>query len=353
MWQVIGQSKAVELLRRSLESGRLSHAYLLVGQPHVGKMTLAINLAQALNCESESEERPCGQCKPCLSIAAGNHPDVQVITRLSSVESGEAGVKKEIAIAQVREMERIAALQPFQGKHRVFIIDGAEYLNEESSNCLLKTLEEPPPNVLFILLAVNENRLLPTIVSRCQRIELQPIPVTLIEQALVERWRIPLDRARILSRLCCGSIGWAISAAQDEKLVEERSQRLGEFISMAEESLEQRFSFATKLAARFSKNRDEVREALKLWLEWWRDVILVREGCFQLITNIDQEETLRQHAGRYSLAEVRSFIQAIRAASEQLEQNVNPRLALEVLMLSIPDRGEEKDGVPQGSCLLR
>jgi DNA polymerase-3 subunit delta' len=259
----------------------------------------------------------------------------------------------EIAIAQIRDMERLAALQPYEGKHRVFIIDSAEYLNEESSNCLLKTLEEPPPKVLFILLTVNDNMLLPTIVSRCQRIEVHPLPAPGIERALIERWQVASDRARVLSRLCHGSIGWAISAAQDEKLIEERSQRLAELTNLTDESLEQRFSFAARLAVRFGKRRDTVDETLQLWLEWWRDILLVREGCAQLITNVDQEKTLSQHARCYSLIEVRGFIEAIRAASEQLEQNANPRLVLEVLMLNIPNKSEEKDRTPQRSGMQR
>jgi DNA polymerase-3 subunit delta' len=351
MWQVIGQSKAVDLLRRSLESGRLSHAYLFVGQPHVGKMSLAINLAQALNCENE--ERPCGQCKSCLRIASGVHPDVQVVGRLAGADSGEAGAKKEISISQIKELQRSAGLQPYEGKHRVFIIDGAEYLNEESANCLLKTLEEPPPNVLFILLTVNDNRLLPTIVSRCQRVELYPLHAGVIEQALIERWQVTPEKAKLLSRLCRGGIGWAVSAAQDEKLTEERSLRLSELIELVDDGLEHRFAFASKLAAQFSKSRDSVEEALGLWLEWWRDILLVKEECAQLITNVDHKETLNRHAKRYSLTEIRDFIEAIRTAWEQLEQNANPRLVLEVLMLSIPAKGGATDKLPQHLGSLR
>jgi DNA polymerase-3 subunit delta' len=345
MWQVIGQSKAVELLRRSLESERLSHAYLFVGQPHVGKTTLAINLAQALNCEQEA--RPCGQCRSCLHIAAGNHPDVQLIGRLPGTEPGEAGIKKEISIAQIKEIQRSAGLQPYEGRHRVFIIDGAEYLNEDSANCLLKTLEEPPPKVLFILLTVNDGRLLPTIVSRCQRVELFPLPASVIEQALIEQWQVAPEKARVLSRLCRGSIGWAVSASRDESLVQERSQRLDELLGLNNASLDQRFAFAARLAAQFSKSRDSVEEALELWLGWWRDVLLTREECTQFIINIDRETVLRSHAECYSLAGIRGFMEAIREAVVQLGQNANPRLVLEVLMLSIPNKGEREDKVPQ------
>jgi DNA polymerase-3 subunit delta' len=345
MWQVIGQSRAVELLRRSLNSERLSHAYLFVGQSHVGKMTLAINLAQALNCEQEAQ--PCGQCRSCLLIAAGNHPDVQLIGRMANADSGEASTKKEISIAQIKEIQRSAGLQPYEGRHRVFIIDGAEYLNEESANCLLKTLEEPPPKVLFILLTVNDGRLLPTIVSRCQRVELFPLPASVIEQALIEQWQAAPEKAGVLSRLCRGAIGWAVSAAHDESLIQERSQRLDELVSLNDASLEQRFAFAARLAAQFSKNRDAVEEMLELWLEWWRDIILTNEGCSQFITNIDKEAVLRNHAEYYSLTGIRAFMEAIREALGQLEQNANPRLVLEVLMLSIPNKGERKGKVPQ------
>jgi DNA polymerase-3 subunit delta' len=337
MWQVIGQSRAIELLRRSLESERLSHAYLFVGQPHVGKTTLAINLAQALNCEQET--RPCGQCRSCLRIAAGNHPDVQFIGRMANTEPGQTGTKKEISIAQIKEVQRSTALQPYEGRYRVFIIDGAEYLNEESANCLLKTLEEPPARVLFILLTVNDSRLLPTIVSRCQRVELFPLSAEVIEQALIEQWQVAPEKARVLSKLCRGSIGWAVSASRDENMLLERSQRLDELLGLNGASLDQRFAFAARLAAQFSKSRDSVEEVLDLWLGWWRDVILAKEGCAQFITNIDRETALLSHAECYSMADIRSFMEAIRGAVVQLGQNANPRLALEVLMLNIP-RGE-------------
>ncbi|TET38214.1 MAG: AAA family ATPase, partial [Dehalococcoidia bacterium] len=165
MWQVIGHEKAVALLERSMKGGKLSHAYLFVGPPHVGKMTLAMNLAQALNCRGE--ERPCGECPQCRRIARGVHADVQVI--------GLEG-RMEIGIDQIREMQHAASLKPFEGRNRVFIIDGADHLSHEAANCLLKTLEEPPPNDQLILLAANERLLLPTVLSRCQKLELGPLP---------------------------------------------------------------------------------------------------------------------------------------------------------------------------------
>jgi len=151
----------------------------------------------------------------------------------------------------------------------------------------------------------------------------------------------------VLSRLSRGAMGWAVCGAEDENLVQDRSQPLDELVSLNDASLEQRFAFAGRLAAQFNKNRDSVEEMLELWLGWWRDVILTKEGCIQFITNIDKENVLRNYAASYSVAAIRAFIEAIREARGQLEQNANPRLVLEVLMLSIPGKGETKDKVSQ------
>jgi len=142
MWQVVGHEETVALLDRSLRNGRLAHAYLFVGPRHVGKMRLAIELAKALNCHHE--ERPCGVCTQCERIEGLKHADVQVI--------GVDGTT-EIGIDQMREMQHCASLKPFEGRHRVFIIDGVEHLSREAANCLLKTLEEPPADVQLVLLS--------------------------------------------------------------------------------------------------------------------------------------------------------------------------------------------------------
>lgn len=337
MWQVTGHPKAVELLKRSLELERAAHAYLFVGPPHVGKTTLAVNLAQALNCEQN--EPPCAECRSCLRIASGNHTDVQTISRPAE----DSVLKKDISIGQVRELQQAASLRPYEGKHRVFIMDGAEYLNEESANCLLKTLEEPPEHVTIVLLVVDDSRLLSTIVSRCQRVDLSPLSPSLIEEALVDRWGLEQEKARILSRLSRGGIGWAISALRDEKLLQERAEKLDELVALGGAGIDSRFAFAGALASQFARSRRAVEETLRLWLEWWRDLLLARCGRTELVTNVDREDALLKGRGAYELIEIRRAMEAIIGALRQLEQNANPRLTLEVLMLNIP-RGARTEG---------
>jgi DNA polymerase-3 subunit delta' len=335
VWQTVGQSRAVALLRHSLEQGAMAHAYLLVGPPHVGKMTLALDLARAVNCLGD--EPPCGQCDPCRKIASGKHADVQVIG-LDSAGNTNDKLRTEIGIDQVRELQHSSNLPPFEGRCRVYIIDGAELMSTEAANCLLKTLEEPASGVLFILLTASEPSLLATVVSRCQRLELRPLPASQVGVALSEGWGVELKKAELLARLSHGCLGWAVSVAGDESLLEQRGQRLDKLLDIMSADYEERFDYVNQLVAWFSQSRGLVQEILDLWLDWWRDLLLVKLGGIDDVTNIDRKETLAGLAQGYGLAEVRAFIGSIQAAEGQLEKNANPRLVLEVLMLSLPER---------------
>ena len=338
MWQVIGQTRAVSLLQRSLEIDSLAHAYLFVGPAHVGKMTLALNLAQALNCEAA--EPPCGQCASCEKVVSAKHADVQIIDLSQDVDSAETENRAKIRVEQIEQLQHSASLPPFEGRYKVFIIDGAELLSIGAANRLLKTLEEPADKVIFILLTTNEQLLPATVISRCQRVELLPLAVTEVEAALNRSWGIEPEKARLLAGLSCGCLGWAVSAAVDDSLLQQRAERLAELLDVIGGDCERRFVYAAQLATRFSQDRGLVQERLDLWLDWWRDLLLVKVGCGALITNADQLATLIEMAESYNLAQIRAFINSIRAAGEQLRQNANSRLVLETLMLDIP--GEEK-----------
>jgi DNA polymerase-3 subunit delta' len=321
-----------------LERKVVAHAYLFVGPPHVGKMTLALNLAQALNCEAA--EPPCGECSSCQKIASAKYADVQIIGLTADGDSAEAKPRTEISIDQIRQMQHSASLPPFEGRYKVFIIDGAEQLSNEAANCLLKTLEEPVGKVIFILLTTNDKLLPPTVISRCQRLELPPIAVTEVETALINRWDIESQKAKLLARLSHGCLGWALSAALDGGLLQQHADRIERLLNITDADYEERFTYATELAAQFSQRKESVQSILALWLDFWRDLLLVKVDCSEAITDVDLEATLVEMARGYNLTQIRAFINSIQAAGEQLRQNANPRLVLEVLMLSMPRREE-------------
>jgi len=336
MWQTVGQTRAVSLLQQSLDREILAHAYLFVGPHHVGKMTLALNLAQALNCEAA--ERPCGQCASCQKIASAKHADIQIVGLAKSEDSAEARSRTEISIDQIRELQHSSNLPPFEGKYKVFIIDGAEFLSSEAANCLLKTLEEPFDRVVFILLTTSDRLLPATVVSRCQRLELVPLTIDEVEATLNSRWDIAQPKAKLLSRLSRGCLGWALSAGADDSLLQQRNEKLEQLLTVINSDYEGRFAYVARLVTLFHKSRGLVQEIMDLWLDWWRDLMLIKVGCSDNITNVDFEAVLAKMAKGYNLAQIRSFIDSIREAGEQLRHNANPRLVLEVLMLSIPGR---------------
>lgn len=343
VWQVIGQTKAVSLLQHSLEMGSVAHAYLFVGPPHVGKMTLALNLAQALNCRAA--ERPCAECPPCQRIASANHADVQVIGLTPNTNSTEAKSRAEIGIDQIRQMQHSASLPPFEGEYKIFIIEEAEFLSTEAANCLLKTLEEPVGKVVFILLTTSDALLPATVVSRCQRLELRPLATATVESALNRQWGIEPPRAELLARLSHGCPGWALSAVFDDSLLRQYGEEMDKLLGIINSDYEERFAYIVQLATQFTQDRRKVYQVLDWWVDYWRDLLLVKIGCREMVTNVDRLATLIEMAQGYRLAEIKAFVNSIRAAKGQLKQNANPRLVMEVLMLDMPrkERGSEKN----------
>lgn len=333
MWKTIGHDRAVKSLKRGLEIGRTSHAYLFAGPAHVGKMTLAMDLAMALNCLDS--DRPCGECPQCRRIVGGLHADVRV-SGLESEEGPQGRWRVAIGIDQVREVRKDASLKPFEGCYRVFIFDGAEQLSEEAANSLLKLLEEPPEQVILVLLTSDLGALPATIVSRCQLLELRPLPMPTIVDVLGEVHGVDLDTVTEIARLSGGRLGWALDAVARPEVLEERAERLEAIVALVGAGLESRFAYATALSSSFFRSREMAREELRLWLGWWRDLLLVKEGRASYVTNLSRADTLAEMAGSMTSAEISHAITSVQETWQHLESNVNARLVLEELMLVLP-----------------
>lgn len=329
--RLLGYPQVTERLQRELAQGCISHAYLVLGPPQVGKKVLALELAQALNCQGPNP--PCGVCPHCQKTAAGLHPDVQVLGLLVD-QKGER-LRKAISIDQVLALQHDAGLHPYWGRYRIFIIDEAQRLSVEAANCLLKTLEEPPPACIIVLLATEERALPSTVVSRCRRVHLRPLARARVEALLSEQGARP-EEARLQSRLSGGRLGWALSTRGDSRPMGLRARGLEALGKTLEEGLPQRFRLAEEMANLYYRDRETLDRTLQVWLEWWRDLLLVKGGCSQAITNVDQEGPLWSWSERLSTGEILAFIKAVVATLESLERNVHPRLALEALLLEAP-----------------
>lgn len=333
MWQLYGQDHILKQLEPALLQARLAHAYLLVGPPHIGKMSLAINLAQAMNC-GQGPGVPCGTCTQCERIRKGQHADVRVVGVGHSAENRPT--RTVIGIADVKEALHQANLKPYEGACGVIIFDGAESMSEEAANSLLKTLEEPPPQMLILLLTANEEELLSTIRSRCRRLTLLPVPHQLMVERLVSEHGADQETAERLARLSRGCPGWAILALNDPQLLEQRQEDLERIVEVSQAQLPERFTYAAELATRFARDREPVRELLYLWLRWWRDLLLVKEGAEKYLHNRDQLQQLHLQAAGLDSVQVVAFVKLLLRTLEALDSNANPRLALEVLMLNLP-----------------
>jgi DNA polymerase-3 subunit delta' len=331
LWNdIVGHGWAVDMLSSAVERDRLVHAYLISGLSQVGKTTLALTFAQALNCEAAlPADRPCGRCRACLLIGASRHPDVITIEG----ELGSRG-KRTMKIKQLREIQQILSLTATEGRYKVALINGFNDANANAANAFLKTLEEPPNYAVIILTAIDPDLLLPTIPSRCQQVALRPIPAAVIQKALEERWDVEPAKARLIAHIADGRMGWAIQAVNEPALLEDRTERLALLHSALTMNRVGRF----EIASRLSKDPEELLVLLRTWLVWWRDLALfLFGGAREAITvNVRDRERLQRLSLEWNSAEVIRSLRQTDEAIWQLGRNANTRLVVENLMLIYP-----------------
>jgi DNA polymerase-3 subunit delta' len=324
--QVRGHEGLVEGFRRAIRRGRLAHAYLFVGPAGVGKHRFAVELAKALLCEGSGELAACDRCPSCLLLDAGTHPDFYHARRPADAH--------EFPIELMRELCQSFALRSARGRGKVVVIDDADDLNEESANCFLKTLEEPPPGSVLILVGSSPDRQLPTVVSRCQLVRFAPLPCCVVEELLQEQEVGDAALRARLARLSEGSPGRARQLADPElweyrrRLVSELSRSAPDSVGLARGWMELVEAAGKESAAQ----RGRARVLIGLLTDFFRDVLSTREGASARSAEADDQPALRALADRLDSECILSLLERCLEADMQVERRVQLPLVVEGLL---------------------
>ncbi len=350
--KIIGQDLAKRVLSRAVREGVSTHAYLFLGLEGTGKMTTAMEFAKALNCENPQDGNACGECALCHAIDHGNLPDV----RIWSPE------KQETTIKQMREMRDYAILRPMRARWKINIIEQADTMNDEASNCILKLLEEPPDYVVNVLIFRNAANVLPTIKSRCQLVRFTQVNATELVDRLLEDYEVPNEQARFLATYSEGCPGKAIGLIGDTDFFARRDA----VIEVAASAVSGSPWSALKLAevlrgagqrsaddaeddeepaepderpARKAKTpkRDAVIESLDMMLLWYRDLLAAKlQGPDAAVVNVDRRDEISAQAMSYPHGgRILAAIESILETKRVMLGNGNAQIATEALMIRL------------------
>ena len=332
--EIISQEKAIVFLKRVIVNDKIAPAYLFTGIRGVGKKTTALAFALLLNCMDPVNGDGCTRCNSCKKVIDGNHPDLIII----EPDKG----RKVIGIDQIRDINRHLAFSPALGRYRIIIIDTAEKMTDEAANAFLKTLEEPPPRNIFILNVKDTGELLPTIVSRCQKVPFKPLPTKDMVNWLTKEGNIEIEKARVLARLSEGSLGKAVKLAKDELFTDRVSwvNMLNRAIKGSSDivlDLAQEFSNLGKKASTEEKVKDDgIALMLGIWKSWYRDILLIKLGGeSDLILNSDLSDQLKKASARYNISGLIRSLTVISRAEYDLMTNKNLLFLLERSMLEL------------------
>lgn len=313
------QPRVQRFLRQLVRRGQVPHAMLFCGMNGVGKGELAKEFSKLLNCREPRDLDPCGICGSCRKIENGTHPDVLRVQAETSV----------IKIEQVREVRHRLRFRPFEARLRAIILDGAHNLKDEAGNALLKILEDPPPHNLFLLLAPESQMVLPTLVSRCCRVQFPPLEDRYVAQYLVETYGMPEDRARELAGLSQGSLDRARSLAEENQL-ERQKEVIRKIYSLANLSMIDFFDVTADWVQK-TQDLEQDFESIKLWL---REILLATAGR-DSNTGFDRAENIRALAGSISRERILELYDTMELATQHLRQNANKLLTLEGVCLAV------------------
>jgi DNA polymerase-3 subunit delta' len=294
-WNIHGHSWAADMLQQHIAGGNMRHAYLFSGPDGVGRRTLALRFAQAVNCtQPPAPGEACGVCQACKQIERMQHTDLIV-----AESEADSSVLK---VDQVRDLQHFLSLAPYEGKFRVALLLNFEEANANAQNALLKTLEEPNPRVLLLVTTNDPKNLLQTITSRCELLRLRPMKVDELAGILEKEEDLEPDQAKLIAHISGGRVGYAKRLTSDAELLERRKQWMDDLLMLLPAGTVERFRYSLELTRGKNKRKnrpqakEELSEGLVYWLSFWRDVLLESTDKGGRITNIDFSDEIKKIA---------------------------------------------------------
>ncbi|MEA3544639.1 MAG: DNA polymerase III subunit delta' [Thermodesulfobacteriota bacterium] len=315
---ITGHKQQKNILLRALDTQRVAHAYLFEGPDGIGKRLMALAFARVLLCQNGTS---CGKCSACLKVDHNNHPDIH------QLDANGASLK----IDQVRTLQQELSLRPLEGNYKICLTDGAEHFTVGAANALLKTLEEPQPGTLIILISSQPEKLLSTIRSRCQRLPFSRLPKQQLAALLAQKLDLNTTEATVLAALSEGSFKKALGVNR-ELFLKKRCKLIQSLSALSAGSTIPTFSFADELET----EKETLADILDIFQAFYRDLLLLKHNRPEgELVNLDLLEILHQQNQSTTTASLLRKLKALESARVHLQHNVNRRLALEVMLMRI------------------
>ena len=323
---VIGHEEIIRHLQNAIKTGKISHSYIFAGEPGSGKRLLAGIYAMTLQCEAGGENA-CGKCESCKKAIGKNHPDIIMVKHEKP---------NTISIDEIREqVVNDVDIKPYSSPHKIYIIPDAEIMTPQVQNALLKTIEEPPEYAVIMLLTSNIDGLLPTIRSRCVRLDLKVVDDGLVKKYLMEHLHIPDYQAEIDASFAHGSIGKAKEAATSQEFAD-ITQKALKILKYADSMEVYELTEAIK---NLSSEKQNINDYLDIFQFWFRDVLMFK-ATREIDNLVFKQEInyIREQASQRSYENLEKILEALDKTKVRLRANVNTELALELLFLTIREK---------------
>lgn len=320
--QVLGHENIIKNLQNAIKNQQLSHSYLFEGEESIGKRMVALSFAKTLLCKEQKLE-PCNNCNSCLKFDNFNHPDLKL------VETEKDLIKKK----EIDNIIQNINIAPLESSRRVIIIDDSHKIGMEGQNTLLKTLEEPPSYINIILITSNSNKLIPTILSRCERIKFHSVESEKIEKLLISKYDKTKEESKFIAHFTKGSVGQAIRLSKTQEFFEKRDEVLKIVDSIVKGD---KFKIFNSIDF-FLNNKDDYEEILDIIIYWFRDLSLYKElGDTELLVNKDKVSLLSSQSFLKE-GHINDIMNKVMDTKKDIQRNVNYQLTIETMLLSMQE----------------